>query len=98
MREQTTVPSHYTYIPAVAIMRATLKYSWNKIPVATLAQPDHICGEARRIGYTGKQDSDLAVYRLKIKPERGRSAVTLPGLYIIDGGVFVDYDQWQQEK
>ena len=81
-----------TYIPAIAIQRATFKYSWNKIPVATVAAPEHVCGEARRIGYTGKLDSDAALYRLKIKQEKGMPTVTLPGLYIIEGGTFQEYE------
>ncbi len=82
----------HTYIPAIAIKRATLKHSWNKVPVATVAAPDLVCGEARRIGYAGKLDTDLALYRLKIKQGKDVPTVTLPGLYIIEDGIFQDYE------
>jgi hypothetical protein len=82
----------YTYIPAIAIQRATLKHSWNKVPVATVAAPEQVCGEARRIGYTGKLDSDSALYRLKIKQGKELPTVTLPGLYIIENGMFQEYE------
>lgn len=80
------------YIPAIAITRATLKYSWNRIPVAMAQSPEAICGEARRIGYTGKAAHDLALYRLKIKPRGRLPTMTLPGLYIVDAGVFREYE------
>ena len=96
MKEQVQLPPQFTYIPAVAIQRATLKHSWNKIAVATAAVPDITCGEARRIGYTGKLENDLALYRLKIRQGNSQPTVTLPGLYIIDKGVFLDYEEWRQ--
>lgn len=82
-----------TYIPAIAITRATLRHSWSRVPVATSLRPDKICGEARRIGYTGKTDNDLALYRLKIKPQTGYPTMTLPGMYIIENGSFSEYEQ-----
>jgi hypothetical protein len=75
-----------------------LRHSWLKIPIATAASPDRICGEARRIGYTGKTDSDLALYRLKIKLGGGHPTMTLPSLYVVMDGVFQDYEQWQQQE
>lgn len=81
-----------TYIPAIAIGRATLKHSWSRVPVATSSAPDQVCGEARRIGYTGKKESDLALYRLKIKPHNGSPTMTLPSLYIIADGSFEEYE------
>ena len=95
MKNYVTAQTQYmqhTYIPAIAIQHATFKYSWNKVPVATVAAPEQVCGEARRIGYTGKLDSDAALYRLKIKQGKSSSAVTLPGLYIIEGGIFQEYE------
>ena len=97
MKERLSLSDQYTYIPSVAIIRATLKYSSNKLPVSTSSHPEHICGEARRIGYTGKLDSDLALYRLKIKTGKDHPTLTLPGLYIIEEGVFQDYEQWRQK-
>ncbi len=81
-----------TYIPAIAITRATLKHSWNRVPVATSAAPNQVCGEARRIGYTGKKESDLALYRLKIKSHNGSPTMTLPNLYVIKDGLFEEYE------
>lgn len=98
MKENVALHPQHTYIPAVAIARATLKHSWNKLPVATAAVPDQICGEARRIGYTGKLESDLALYRLKIRAGKGLPTMTLPSLYIIENGLFMDYEQWMQEQ
>ncbi len=95
MKERMSLSYQHTYIPSVAIVRATLKYSSNKLPVSTLSNPEQICGEARRIGYTGKLDSDLALYRLKIKMGKEHPTFTLPGLYIIEDGVFQDYEEWR---
>ena len=83
--------SQQTYIPAVTITNATFKHSWNKLPVATTGAPERICGEARRIGYTGKSENDYALYRLKIKLDNGLPTVTLPNLYVIKDGLFVEY-------
>ncbi|GAC1366704.1 MAG: hypothetical protein NVS2B12_17910 [Ktedonobacteraceae bacterium] len=96
MEERMSLSGQQTYIPTVAIIRATLKYSSGKLPVSTMSNPGQICGEARRIGYTGKLDSDLALYRLKIKTGKDHPTFTLPGLYIIENGVFQDYEQWKQ--
>ncbi|GHO93501.1 hypothetical protein KSF_035490 [Reticulibacter mediterranei] len=98
MREQILLERPHIYIPAIAIMRATFKHSWNKIPVATTAAPEHVCGEARRIGYSGKDENDLALYRLKIRPGRGLPTVTLPGIYIIENGLFQDYEDWKRSQ
>ena len=95
MQDHTVTQSQYAqhaYIPAIAITHATLKHSWNKVPVATIAAPGQVCGEARRIGYTGKLDSDSALYRLKIKQGKGLLTMTLPGLYIIENGMFREYE------
>jgi len=80
-----------TYIPAIPVSRATLRHSWSKLPVALQHDPKNICGEARRIGYAGKQVDDLALYRLKIKPVSGLPTVTLPNIYVLKDGCFVEY-------
>jgi hypothetical protein len=98
MKEQPLLERQHIYIPAIAITRATLKHSWNKLPVATTTAPEQICGEARRIGYTGKNENDLALYRLKIRPGHGLSTVTLPGLYIIENALFQDYEDWKRQS
>ncbi len=97
MKERVSLSDQHIYIPSVAIIRATLKYSANKLPVSTSNNPEQICGEARRIGYTGKLDSDLALYRLKIKMSKEHPTLTLPGLYIIEDGFFQDYEQWSSK-
>jgi hypothetical protein len=84
--------AEYTHILAIAITHATLKHSWNKVPVATVTAPEQVCGEARRIGYTGKLANDSALYRLKIKQGKGLPTMTLPGLYIIENGMFQEYE------
>lgn len=98
MNQELLPRSQQAYIPAVAIDSATLKHSWNKLPVATVEVPDKICGEARRIGYSGKSGTDLALYRLKIKQRNNIPTVTLPGIYIIEGGQFLDFEQWSRQK
>lgn len=92
MPENILSEGRTTYIPAVSITRATLKHSWGRIPVATTSDPETICGEARRIGYAGKDDGDLALYRLKIKQSQRLPTITLPGLYVLDEGMFRDYE------
>jgi hypothetical protein len=98
MKEQPLLERQHIYIPAIAITRATLKHSWNKLPVATTTAPEQVCGEARRIGYTGKGENDLALYRLKIRPGHGLSTVTLPGIYIIENALFQDYEDWKRRS
>jgi|YelNatPaOPRAMG01_1025707.scaffolds.fasta_scaffold308760_1 hypothetical protein len=98
MSRDLLLPSQHTYIPAIGITRATHKHSWGRMGVATVATPDQLCGEARRIGYTGKDDDALALYRLKIKLGGGLPTVTLPSLYIVEDGCFVDYEQWCQAQ
>lgn len=92
MSHDLLLQPHQIYIPAIAITRATLKHSWSRVPVATTSAPNQVCGEARRIGYTGKKESDLALYRLKIKPHTGSPTMTLPNLYVIDDGSFEEYE------
>ncbi len=98
MNHEFLLPSQQTYVPAIGIARATLKHSWGRMGVVTSATPDQLCGEARRIGYTGKEDDALALYRLKIKLGNGLPTVTLPNLYLVEEGRFIDYEQWYQEK
>ncbi len=91
MSHELLPSSQQTYIPAVTISSATFKHSWGKVPVATTGAPEHVCGEARRVGYTGKTETDFALYRLKIKSSNGIPTVTLPSFYVIKGGFFVEY-------
>jgi hypothetical protein len=98
MKQNLLLSSQQTYIPAIMISRATLKYSWSRLPVATNLAPEETCGKAIRIGYTGRLDNDLALYRLKIKQGNGLPTVTLPNIYIIEEGLFLDYEQWKQSQ
>jgi hypothetical protein len=98
MKDKLLLPSQKTYIAAITITCATLRYSWSRVPVATNLAPEETCGEARRIGYTGRLDNDLALYRLKIKQSNGLPTVTLPGIYIVEDGSFRDYEQWKQSR
>jgi len=91
MSHELLSPSQQTYIPAIATTSATFKHSWGKIAVATAQAPDRVCGEARRVGYTGKNETDLALYRLKIKASNGLPTVTLPNFYVIRDGFFLEY-------
>jgi hypothetical protein len=94
MNHHQQATDQLTYIPAVAVTQVTLRHSLQKIPVAIPGQPDRICGMAQRIGYTGNSDDDLAIYRLKIKAGEALPTITLPGFFVIDGGIFKDYEQW----
>lgn len=82
------------YRPAVAIMRATFKHSLGSIPLVKADMPEAICGRARRIGYCGTQKENLALYRLKIhkQSKNGKVTATLPGLFVLDEGVFRLFD------
>ncbi len=91
MSQELLQSSQQMYIPAVTITSATFKHSWGKLPVAMTGAPERVCGEARRIGYTGKSETDFALYRLKIKSSNGIPTVTLPNLYVIKDGIFVEY-------
>ncbi len=66
----------------------------SRLPVALANTPDQVCGIALRVGYTGKQDNDLAMYRLKVKAGHNLSVITLPGFFVLEQGIFVDYEQW----
>ncbi len=92
------LPSPHLYTPAVGITRITAKHAMGKVFVTSTDAPDRICGIARRIGYTGKQDNDLAIYRLKIKTDPAAPVVTLPKLFVVDGGIFIEYEQWSMRS
>ncbi len=81
-----------TYVPECGITQITTRHMMGKVPVVMANEPDHICGFARRIGYTGKTEHDLAIYRLKVACNG--KVITLPALFVVDGGIFVDYEQW----
>ena len=87
-----------TYVPAVALTQATLRHSLQKIPLIVPGEPDRIYGVAQRVGYTGNRDEDLAIYRLKVKASKDLPTITLPGFFVIEDGIFTDYEQWCDNK
>lgn len=98
MRQQQPPLPQKMYVPAFSITQITTKHSLGKVLVAPADLPDHICGVARRIGYTGNRSNDLAIYRLKIKFDDEHNVVTLPGLFVVEDGVFEDYEQWNHHR
>lgn len=86
------------YVPVVPILQITARHTMGRVLIAREGEPDCICGIARRIGYTGTRGCDLAIYRLKVKERASDNATTLPTLYVVDGGLFIDYDAWQQKR
>jgi hypothetical protein len=97
MQEQAENLVQQIFVPAPPIQRITSKQTMGKVQVAPLKQPDTICGIARRVGYTGKGNEDLATYRLKIKTERSKMFVTLPSVFVVENGVFLDYEAWHSD-
>jgi hypothetical protein len=69
-------------------------YSFRYLSIATVTEPERICGVARRIGYTGKDIQALPMYRLKVTEEGGSDLLTLPPFFVLEKGVFVEYEQW----
>jgi len=98
MRKYTFVESYRqalpqpTYQPATVPIPGTLKHSLRKIALATLERPDRVCGVARRVGYTGTLETDLAMYRLRIRPDSEHTPVTLAGFFILEKGIFHAYE------
>ena len=98
MKHHLQAPTQQTYVPAVVLSQFTLKHSLQKLPVAVKGALDHICGVAQRVGYTGNSDDDLAVYRLKVKIGKNLSTITLPGFFVVEDGIFQDYEQWCRNR
>ena len=83
------LPSPYL----VAISTGTVASSKRKLSVALNEDSEHICGQALRIGYTGSLPTDLALYRLKVKSRSAFPSVTLLGLFVLQHGIFHEYEQ-----
>jgi hypothetical protein len=98
MHQKSQAPSENIYIPAITVNQATFRHSLSRVQIAVLQAPERICGIAQRVGYTGSQDKDLAMYRLKVKAGNDLPTITLPAFFVIENGVFVDYEQWCQDK
>ncbi len=88
-----------TYLPAIADAPPVFEYSLRSVPIVARDTPNIVCGEANRIGSTGKGRSDLAMYRLKLKMSfAALRTATLPGFFVIEEGVFVEYEQWRTQQ
>ncbi|MBV9614935.1 MAG: hypothetical protein JO031_05675 [Ktedonobacteraceae bacterium] len=86
------------FVPTPPVQRITTRQTLGKIQVAPLKHPESICGVARRTGYTGKGNEDLATYRLKIKVEGSKTFMTLPSIFVVEDGVFLDYEAWHSQQ
>ena len=60
--------------------------------IAATETPDRICGAAKRVGYTGTLETDLAMYCLRVKPDYEHVAVTLGGFFVLEKGRFRVYE------
>ncbi len=98
MQQKEIEERQETYRPAVPIAQITARHTMGRVLVALADKPEYVCGVARRIGYTGTHDNDLAIYRLKVKERVNDNATTLSTLFVVDGGLFVDYNVWQKKR
>ena len=83
-----------SYIAVLLDTSSSLEHPPSKIPIATRTTPEQLCGKARRIGYTTPYNDALALYRIKTRTDHRSSYVTLPSIFVLAEGVFVDYQQW----
>ena len=77
----------------VAVSTGTVASSKRKLSVALEEDPERICGQALRIGYIGGLPTDLALYRLKVRPPSELTAVTLSGIFVLEHGIFHEHEQ-----
>lgn len=84
------------YILAGSLDSATFCRGSQPLPVAHQEAPDVVCGIARRVGYTGGSFHDPAIYRLMIRITT-RSRKMLPALFVLEQGIFYEYEQWKHE-
>jgi hypothetical protein len=97
MQQKIQISTQAVFIPKLPVERITAKHTLGRLEVATKSEPDRICGTARRVGYTGKEADDLAIYRVKIKTGKERSFFTIPRLFVVKDGIFQDYEQWKRK-
>lgn len=76
------------YLPALVPIVGTVAHSSSKIKIASREAPEVVCGLARRVGYTGTLQTDLAIYRLRVKASPDLLAVTLTDFFVLEGGIF----------
>ncbi len=87
-------PAQPTYIPAIVLPIGTRKHSLSKYMLAMRETPHRICGLAQRVGYTGPEETDFALYRLKIRYNADlRAIITLSGFFILEDGIFRVYER-----
>ena len=83
---------HLGYRPALDLECATRKHSYARLDVVHAAAPHQRCGQARRVGYLGKDANALALYRLKIRCSthslHAPGQMTLPGWFVLQDGGF----------
>ncbi|MBA2677452.1 MAG: hypothetical protein H0U76_03525 [Ktedonobacteraceae bacterium] len=82
----------YVPISRENVLVLTKARSRKILSIAYVDVPEERCGSALRIGYTGSEDEDKALYRLKVRG-KGRHFFTLPLLYALEDGVFVSYEE-----
>ncbi len=82
-----------TYILALAQKEQTGPLR-PRVPVATATTPTQVCGGAHRVGYTSTHSNAFAIYRIKASVSKRGGQVTLPSLYVLVNGLFVDYHHW----
>jgi len=81
------------YLPARVPLVGTRESSVRKLSIALQEMPEHISGQALRIGYAGDLLTDLALYRLKLKATPGHAAITLFGFFVLEHGLFRVYEE-----
>jgi len=86
-------PHHQNYLPVVVPLPGTVKHSAKKLSIATIAAPQQVCGIAQRVGYTGTRETDLALYRLKVRTGSDLAANMLPGFFVLENGIFHTYER-----
>ncbi len=91
---ELTTLAERQYVPVIkdGFLELTKARSRKVLSIAYADLPGERCGSALRIGYTGSQDKDKAIYRLKVMG-RDKKFFTLPLLYVLEGGVFVSYEE-----
>jgi hypothetical protein len=80
------------YMPHTSSRASPLRH----LSIATVTEPEHICGVAERIGYTGKDTQALPMYRLKVIEEGRSDRLMLPFFFVLEKGIFVEYEHWSR--
>ncbi len=88
--------SQQVYIPAYVDV---LPEATRRSPIVAQETADQICGVALRVGWIGKGGNRRAIYRLKLRMNHARyGTATLPGFFVIEDNVFVEYVQHVQKE